>query len=111
MPTGTVTSVTSPNGLVTSSVYNSTFSKLIGVSAQNTSVNYTYDKNKLTSISFGYGSANTYNEKYNFEYDEFGNVLSTKVDVTFEEDTVWLSTAQMAEQRAYQEYICRWRTC
>ncbi len=80
MPTGTVTSVTSPNGLVTSSTYDSKFTKLLGVSAQDTSVKYTYDNNRLKTISFGYGSNNTFNETYNFLYDVYGNVTETRVD-------------------------------
>ena len=79
MPTGTRTSVTSPNGLVTSSSYDSKFTKLLGVSAQDTSVKYTYDNNRLSQISFGYGSNNIFNETYNFLYDVYGNVTETRV--------------------------------
>ncbi len=79
MPTGALKTVTSPNGLVTRSTYDSKYSKLLGVSAQDTSVKYTYANNRLSQISFGYGSANSYNETYNFTYDVYGNVLTTKV--------------------------------
>ena len=78
--TGTLLTTTSPNGLVTTNTYkDSKFSKLSRVSAQNTSVAYDYVNNRLKEISFGYGPDTTYNETYSFEYDEFGNVVSTKV--------------------------------
>lgn len=102
MPTGVVTSVTSPNGLVTTKAYDNSKSKLTKVSAQNTSVVYTYDNNRLKKISFGYGTANSYNEEYNFEYDVYGNVLTTRVGENALSTNTYGSYNGALEKTAYE---------
>ena len=52
------------------------FSKLSRVSAQDTSVKYDYVDNRIKDITFGYKENVLYNEKYSFEYDEFGNKIT-----------------------------------
>ncbi len=78
MPTGTVTGITTPAG-TTSYTYNSNFSDLLKVQAQDTSVAYTYVGNRVSTISQGFGSGTTFAENFSFTYDVYGNIIETKV--------------------------------
>lgn len=78
--TGELLTTNSPNGLVTTNTYDN--SRLESTKANYTKVNYTYTGNRVNTISYGYGNDCLYNESYSFVYDNFGNVLQTKVGNT-----------------------------
>lgn len=71
------TSVTDPNGTVTTSAYDSHYRVTQTGIANTATVGYTYGSGNLTSVSRtnSAGSAQT----YGFTYDSFGNMLSAKV--------------------------------
>ena len=79
MATGTVTKITDAENNTASYTYNSNYSELLRVQSQDTSVAYTYDGNRISSIAQGFGSGTGYAETYSFTYDIYGNVVNTYV--------------------------------
>ena len=79
MATGTVTNITDAENNTASYTYNSNYSELLRVQSQDTSVAYTYDGNRISSIAQGFGSGTGYAETYSFTYDVYGNVVNTYV--------------------------------
>ncbi len=80
--TGTLTSVTDANNVITNYEYyltnnNKNFGKQKSVATSGSKVTYNYnvDTQRLESIVFG----TTKQETYSFEYDVFGNITQTKV--------------------------------
>ena len=79
LPTGAQASITDAEERKTTYAYDESYTKLTKVVVHPASVVYNYDGNRVKSISLGYGTNNTYNETYNFEYDSFGNIKTTMV--------------------------------
>ena len=74
---GLPTSVTAPNGTVTSTVYDD-FNRVAQTGIANTAnLLYTYDKGNLKTIQRTDSASNT--QTYSFTHDAFGNNLSIKV--------------------------------
>lgn len=79
LPTGAQSSVTDANGNKTIYTYDDNYSRLQKVTNGNTAVTYDYANNQVTSIVFSGGGKQ---ETYGFVYDNFGNVIQTKVGNT-----------------------------
>lgn len=75
--TSTLKTVTDPKGTITTYSYNSNYTIPTGVTTAGTSVNYTYAYDRLTGIAFS--GTDGKSESYGFNYDIYGNTLSTKV--------------------------------
>ena len=75
--TSTLKTVTDPKGTITTYSYNSNYTIPTGVTTAGTSVNYTYAYDRLTGITFS--GTDGKSESYGFNYDIYGNTLSTKV--------------------------------
>ncbi len=76
---GLVSSVTAPNGTVTSYTYNANNDEITNVSSSGSNVAYSYSGNRLSAIT---ASGTDVSEKYSFVYDAFGNVTQTKIGST-----------------------------
>ena len=73
MKKGLTTSVTNANSVSTNYVYSEHTDRLKSVSSSGSSVSYTYDKDRLSTITFG-------SDVYSFVYDSWGNAVSTKIN-------------------------------
>ena len=73
---GVVTDITAPNDVVTYNEYNNSYTKLLNVTTDGTSVDYSYSGNRLNKIIYSGGGKN---ETYSFNYDDYGNVSKTMV--------------------------------
>ncbi len=76
MPTGALLTTTNANGNTTTNAYNEKYTRIESVTSGGSKVSYTYDGNRIDTITFGTGGNA---ETYSFEYDSFGNVTKTKV--------------------------------
>ena len=86
MPSGGLKTITDANGVKTTNNYytytdsaenvKTDYNKLASVSTGNSKVSYTYDGNRIKTITFG---DNEKHETYSFTYDAYGNVTETKV--------------------------------
>lgn len=70
---GLTTSVTNAKDITTNYTYSEYTNRLKSVSSEDSSVSYTYDGDRLSTITFGA-------DEYSFNYDNWGNVLSTQIN-------------------------------
>ena len=76
---GLLKSITNANGQLTEYRHYISNDKLYSVASAGTTVKYIYDGNRLSEIEVFDADSS---ENYNFVYDSFGNVISTKVGST-----------------------------
>ncbi|MBE6747808.1 MAG: DNRLRE domain-containing protein [Ruminococcaceae bacterium] len=76
--TGVITEISAPNDVVTYNKYNSNLTIPMGVETDGTSVDYSYNGNRLANIF--YSGIDGRSETYGFKYDDFGNTTSVTVN-------------------------------
>ena len=76
---GLTTSVTNAKDITTNYTYSEYTNRLKSVSSEDSSVSYTYDGDRLSTITFGPSNDDS-KDVYRFNYDNWGNVLSTQIN-------------------------------